>query len=539
MSSEPTASQETDSPIVNTWKMLPRWWIIFVLLFLSLAVVVSFFDQATSRIVFVMTTLLGILLLLLRNLWRPATSIAVRALPVLAFVGLLAGAVYSMRVDEMDGNLIPKRWSWRWDPKPDERVAKLSPTESNKSADLSLTSESDFSQFLGAGRDGFVNIELDPDWNNTPPELVWKKEEFGAGHSGFVAVNGFAVTLEQRGTEELVTCYEIESGDLMWSHSETTRHETVPGGVGPRSTPTIYGGRVYSLGGTGILLCLDGATGSVIWRKELQEEIETTPEAEFDRIQWGRAASPVIDNGRVIVPLGLSGKEGDAEKGASLLALDAETGEEIWRNGTHQISYASPIIATLDDVRQILLVCENNVCGFDVESGEQLWEYPWPGNSAANASCSQPVVIDDQRFLVSKGYAHGAALVELRNEGGQWTAEKIWHKRVMKTKFTNAVFHEGHIYGLDDSILACVDLQTGKRKWKRGRYGHGQVLKVGSQLLVQTESGDVALVELNPESFVELARFSPIQGRTWNSPCLFGKTLLVRNGQEAACYRLP
>ena len=190
-------------------------------------------------------------------------------------------------------------------------------------------------------------------------------------------------------------------------------------------------------------------------------------------------------------------------------------------------------------MRQILLVCESEACGFDAETGELLWQYPWPGDSAANASCSQVVPVDQHRVLLSKAYAHGSALLDVRREGDDWAVKKVWYKRVMKTKFTNAIIYEDHIYGLDDGILGCVELETGKRRWKRGRYGHGQVLLAGDKLLVQAENGDVALVQPTPDDFIETARMSAIEGRTWNYPCLYGKILLVRNSQQAACFRLP
>ena len=523
----------------SKWTVLPVWWWVMAAVLVGGSFAVRNLDQAGGRIALVLAVLLSLLIAATRYLWRPHASFAVRLLPVGALVALIVSSFAAVRVDEMDGNLIPKRVSFRWQPAPDARLAKLEPSTPEKGIDLTTTTDEDFPCFLGPQRNGYLNRELDADWDAHPPEMVWKKEEFGAGHSGFAAVNGYAVTLEQRGEQEIVSCYEVTSGEVVWTHAEQTRHETVPGGVGPRSTPLIANGRVYTMGATGIFLCLEGANGEVLWRKDFLSEINTTAEEEFNKIQWGRAASPLLDGNRIIVPLGLKADPHDEESGATLIALDALTGEEIWRKGNYQISYASPVIATLDGTRQLVLVCESEACGFDAETGEELWSYPWPGNSAANASCSQAYVVDAEHLLLSKAYAHGAALLRVRQDHGDWQAEKVWYKRVMKTKFTNPVLFEDHFYGLDDGILGCIEQETGKRIWKRGRYGHGQVLLVGSKLLVQAESGDVALVEPTPEEFRELGRFSPIEGRTWNYPCLYGKYLLVRNSQQAACYRLP
>lgn len=509
---------------------------------IAICLLVSRVERAGGQLVLNGTVMLAILLALVHYMRRGPGKLMVRSLPLLGFLAILAGLMATLRVDDFNGNLIPTRISFRWQPQPDELLDVPEQLAAAKGVDLSLTSDQDFPEFLGPGRTAAIELELSADWDNQPPRQIWYKDAFGAGWSGFAAVNGYAVTLEQRGEHEIVSCYEIQSGELVWTHLEDARHQTAPGGVGPRSTPTIDNGRVYTLGATGILLCLDGANGKLIWKQNLLDIIGTTQEADMQLVQWGRSASPLLDRGRVIVPLGVSkAPDGTVNGGASLIAFDALTGEQLWAKGRHQVSYASPMIAMLDGVRQIVMVCESEVCGHDAETGDPLWEYAWAGNSSANASCSQPIYAGDDRLFVSKGYAHGSALIRVtRSPSSEWQVEEIWHHlTVMKTKFTNAVLYQGHVFGLDDGILSCVRLEDGRRIWKRGRYGHGQVLRVQNRLLVQAESGDIALVELDPTRFTELARFSPLDGKTWNNPCLFGKYLLVRNGHQAACYLMP
>lgn len=519
---------------------IPRWWLAVVVLGVCSSFVVSLVERAASHLVLAFTLFVAVVLLLLRHLRRGRGTVFVRMIPLIVFLGLLCAGAATVRIDDISGNLIPTRISFRWQLQRDERLTIPAPTASATGIDLATQSAFDFPQFLGPQRNGAVDVEIASDWTTKEPQLIWRNDEFGAGWSGFAAVNGYAVTLEQRGEKELVTCYEVLTGDLKWSHAESSRHQTVPGGVGPRSTPTIYNGRVYSLGATGILLCLDGSTGELIWKRELLRELGTTPEEDIKLVAWGRSASPLIDQGRVIVPLGLAADGDGGLEGASLIALDAVNGEEIWRKGRHQVSYASPTVMTLAGVRQIVMVCENEVCGHDADSGDELWRHPWLGSSSGNASCSQPIDAGRDRVFLSKGYAHGSALIEVKRNGAQWSVAEVWHHlTVMKTKFTNAVLFEGHVYGLDDSILSCVNLETGKRMWKRGRYGHGQVLRAGEQLLVQAESGEVALVALDPREFRQLARFDAVSGKTWNNPCLYGNYLLVRNAEQAACYLLP
>src|SRR5262249_51204775 len=155
------------------------------------------------------------------------------------------------------------------------------------------------------------------------------------------------------------------------------------------------------------------------------------------------------------------------------------------------------------------------------------------------AKASQPIALDDQRVLLTCGYAESTVLLEVTKTGEGWKVKEVWKSRALHTKFTTAIVIGEHAYGLDDGILACVDLATGKRLWKGERYGHGQVLLVGDLLLVQAETGSVALVRVGPQEAKELGRFKALDDKTWNNPALTGQYLLVRNDREAACYRLP
>jgi outer membrane protein assembly factor BamB len=206
-----------------------------------------------------------------------------------------------------------------------------------------------------------------------------------------------------------------------------------------------------------------------------------------------------------------------------------------------QIAYASPSLATLAGRRQITIVNESTVSGHDPVTGQLLWSHPWPGKSNGNASVSQAVAVGDDRVLLSKAYGEGAELLQLsEGTGGQLTVTTVWKSaRVLQTKFNNVVVHQENAFALSEGILECVDLATGRRRWKSGRYGHGQILGVGDLLLVMSEEGELNLVELNPERLVHLGSFQALSGKTWNNLCLYGKQLLVRNAEEAVCYELP
>ncbi len=461
--------------------------------------------------------------------WAPLIVVLLAAVAVAAVT----------RIDRVDGRLVPV-FRFRWTPKPDQLLEAPLVAEGLGNVDISKSTAAAFPQFLGPNRNLIIDdVRLDRDWQNAPPREIWR-QPIGAGWSGFSAVNGFAFTMEQRGPQELITCYEVETGKARWSHGIETRHETVMGGVGPRCTPTIHDGRVYGLGATGVLRCLDGATGELLWSDDILARYGVTPEEDLNAVAWGRAASPLIVDNMVVVPFGGPA----AGPFYSLAAYDAESGELRWKGGDVQVSYSSPVLTTLAGTRQIVIVNESTVSGHVPETGDVLWSHPWNGSSTASASVSQAVPLPGDRILLSKGYGQGAELIRIdATPDSACKATSLWQStRVLKTKFTNVVALAEHVYGLSDGILECVQLSDGRRLWKdrrRADFEHGQLLCVGDVLLAQAEKGDVVMFQPNPSEYHELGRFTALHDQTWNNLCLYGKYLLVRNAVEAACFELP
>jgi outer membrane protein assembly factor BamB len=345
------------------------------------------------------------------------------------------------------------------------------------------------------------------------------------GWSGFAVSGGCAVTQEQRGENELVVCYAFDSGALLWAHTNCVRFSEPMGGDGPRATPTIADARVYALGATGILDCLSLDTGKLIWTHDILKEnsIPNTP--------FGKCSSPLRLDDLVVVTGGMAGK-------GTLLAYRSADGASAWQTGGDQASFTSPMVATLGGKRQILSVNSANVCGYDPKDGHPLWQYAW-GNDKW-PKCAQPVVLDNNRILLSASFQNPTTLLRVtRGSDGKFVVNEIWKNHNLKAAYNNIVTRNGCAYGLDDGILVCLDLATGERKWKDGRYGKGQILLVGDLLLIQTEPGPIALVQANPSGFHELASIPALHAKAWNTPALAGPYLLVRNDQEAACYKLP
>jgi outer membrane protein assembly factor BamB len=451
-------------------------------------------------------------------IWLLFVSRLSKRAKVLSLVGallLLLLVVVALEPRGFSGDVIPV-FGWRWS------EAEL-PAPQESSPRGATSSEFDWPQFQGPRRDGTApGVRLAREWPETPREL-WRVA-VGAAWSGFAIAGDYAVTQEQRGEEEVVSCYDLGSGTLHWLHADTTRWEDGIGGPGPRATPSIHDGRVYTLGGTGRLNALDLATGAPIWSRDVLDDTGARLP------QYGVSASPLVFDGLVIVAAG-------GTRGQSLVAYDAATGERRWAGGTGPPAYGSPRHAVLAGVAQILILNGEAVVGHDAESGRVLWEVPWPGSSEHTF---QPVVLPDDRVFVSTGYGVGGKLFRVRCESPErCSAELLWESRGLKAKFTNVVFREGFLYGLDDGILVCLDPENGERRWKRGRHGHGQVMLVDDLLIVMGEDGSVSMVEANPERYRELSRFQGLAGKTWNHPALAGPYLVVRNDREAACFELP
>lgn len=441
-------------------------------------------------------------------------------LGVLAGFVLLVAAVPALfRIRGVSGDLIPIlefRWA-RHD------LPATNATNAPASIPFAAGDAKSFPQFYGPNRDGVLpGLKLETNWTAHSPELLWR-QKIGAAWSGFAIVGGIGVTQEQRGEEECVVAYEVKTGRQLWLRADRTRYATVIAGEGPRATPTVLSNHVFTCGATGRLNCLDLATGRVVWSRDV------VAEAHGKVPGWGCASSPLIVDGRVIV-------HGGEDTGHTLYAFQTEDGKPVWSAGSASPSYASPMFATLAGVRQVIVFNHRQTAGYDAASGATLWERPW-GNG--NPSCAAPVVIDDNRVLFSGGYGVGAELLELTSEGaGKMSVKQIWRSPRMKSKFAHLFAREGFLYGLDDGVFACVDLQDGAQKWKEGRYGHGQGLLVGENYLLMAESGELVLLRPTPAAPNEIARLPVFGTKTWNPPALAGEHLLVRNDLEAACLRL-
>jgi outer membrane protein assembly factor BamB len=414
-------------------------------------------------------------------------------------------------------------FAWRWSETPEERL--LARTDLAPAAPVPTPTspriEADWPGFRGPARDSVVRgARIETEWGKSPPVELWSRP-IGPGWSSFAVAGNLLYTQEQRGDEEIVACYDARTGEPVWMHADGARFYESNGGAGPRGTPTYRDGRVYSFGATGILNALDASDGAVHWSRNVASDADAAVPG------WGFASSPLVVEDEVIVAAG-----------GKLVAYDAATGEPRWFGPKGGGGYSSPHLVTIDAVEQVLLLNARGLISLKPADGTLLWEHPWPGFRIV-----QPTVIAGGDLLISSSDAAGGIAtrrIAVAHEASGWTVEERWTSRGLKPFFNDLVVHEGHAFGFDGRILSCIDLETGERKWKGGRYGHGQLVLLPEQdvLLVLSEEGELALVAASPERFTELARVPAIEGKAWNHPALVGDTLLVRNGQEMAAFRL-
>jgi outer membrane protein assembly factor BamB len=380
-----------------------------------------------------------------------------------------------------------------------------------------------WTDFRGPNRAGaYTETAIETAWPATGLPRLWK-QPVGGGYASFSVGEGRAYTIEQRRDQEAITAYDVETGRELWVYTYPALFDEILGGPGPRATPVYFEGLVYSLGANGDFYCLSAKTGKPKWSKNILADNQAT------NVHWAMAGSPLIVDEKVIVtPGGANGK--------SIVAYNRLTGAPIWTSLNDRAGYTSPILATLAGRKQIVWISGSRAVGLAVEDGKLLWEFLFPAQMDMN--CSQPVVIDDSNVLLSSAQGPGAALLEITKNGDGYAARPVWQNNRLKNKFNSSVLYQGYVYGFDEAVLACMDPKTGELKWKGGRYGYGQLLLAGSHLVVLTEDGDVVLVRATPEGHQELARFSAIEGRTWNIPAIDNGLLLVRNTTQMACFRL-
>lgn len=470
-------------------------------------------------------------------------SVAIRFGSVGVVVAVLAMFFTQFRL-VWDGDMVPRRLEWRSAPT-QQQVAKAffdletkSPSAQSTdvaSAEKLVATDEDWPGFRGPNRDGIVlHPEIRRDWDRNPPQEIWR-HPVGRAWSAFSIVDRFAFTQEQRDDQECVVAYDVNTGSQIWVHEDEALLSIVDanGGPGPHGTPQFDNGLLYTLGGTGILNCLEPVTGKRIWKTNILTDAGSEKQPAKPPT-WGVSHTPLIVDDLVIVIPGGTATEGAPDFNHGVAAYDKLTGDRKWSVGKHLPSYGSPRVETIHSVRQLLIPNGNGLSGHSLETGVELWFYPLENDPKVNSAMSWK--LDDDSILFGTGYGVGSARIDLKQDGDRWEAVKRWSTNRFRPKFNDFIVKDGFAYGLDDGMLSCLDLKNGSVKWKSGRYGYGQILLFNDLLAVISEDGELMLIPATtskPEVIASKRIFTT--GFCWNHMAYARGKLLLRNANEAAC----
>jgi outer membrane protein assembly factor BamB len=473
----------------------------------------------------VATTALVVWLLL-----TPWVAWPVRRLGMTVAIALAWGYCCLLRLDGVWGDF-QAQVSWRWEKTEEERF--LADRAARKAATKPVVEEGpalklqagDWPSFRGAGRDSrLTGVRIGTDWQAHPPRPLWK-HRIGPGWSSFAVVGDRVFTQEQLDKEEAVVCYDANTGEERWSHTDPGRFEETAGGIGPRATPTFADGWLYTLGANGKLNCLDPATGKVRWSRDIVADSGASVP------RWGFSSSPLVVKGVVMVFAG-------GPEGKSVLCYKADTGKLEWTAGEGKDGYSSPHLLHVGGVDQVAIASDQGLTAIDPASGKVLWKHDWTSSEPV-PRVAQPAAVGDSDVLLGT-QGNGVRRLHVTHETNGWDAQQVWESRAIKPYYNDLVIYKDHLYGFDGNFFTCVSLADGQKTWRERGYGNGQVVLLADQglLLISTEKGEVVLVEANPEQRKELGRFKAIEGKTWNHPVLAHGKLFIRNGEEMACFQL-
>ncbi len=454
-------------------------------------------------------------------------TVFTQRLGLVVLMGLAWSLMLVLRVEGIDGSS-NAQVVWRWSRSAEDEYLASRQADRKAAGDEPIETlalqPGDWPEFRGPNRLGeWHGPAIATNWSESPPKELWRRR-IGPAWSSVLVIGDRLFTQEQRGPKEVVVCLESATGKEIWAHEDEVRFFDGQAGAGPRATPTFWQGRIYSLGGTGILNCLDAASGKARWQRDI------VADSSAPLPMWGFSSSPLVAEGVVSVYAGGKGDQG-------LLGYDAETGERAWSGPTGPNSYSSPQLVSLAGKPQVVFLSDQGLISVEPKSGATQWSHEAPRSGIWRVV--QPRQIDDNTLLVG---SEDLGLVRLDISPDEQPAKTTprWSSRALRPAYNDFVVDGDYVYGFDEGIFCCVDLQQGKRQWKGGRYGHGQVLLLADQhvLLVVSETGQVVLLAATPEKHEELGSFPAVEGKTWNHPVVAHGRLFVRNDREIACFEL-
>lgn len=380
---------------------------------------------------------------------------------------------------------------------------------------------SDWPNFRGPNYDGISDEKLpNKDWKVKPPKELWRIALSDRGYAGPSVAAGRLFIIDHKETKDIVRAVDIKTGKDAWTYPYEDTGKDNYGYA--RATPTYDAGKLYTLSRLGILHCLDAKDGTMIWKRD----IKTLYGGRWRGESWGYAGSPLIDGDKLIVCPG--------GPGASVVALNKASGDEIWKGGgDDQAGYATPVKAAIGGKTQYVIFTGLGVMGVDADKGAQLWSSPW--HTSYDVHAATPLVIGNNVFITSN-YGSGCALIDASVS----PAKEIYNNKVLKAHFNSPIFYEGHIYGIGDpGELNCIAPEKGEVKWKKAGFEKGGVCGIDGMIIaINGSAGDVVLAKLTPESYQEAGRIKPLDRQSWTAPIVSGGKLYVRNLDALVCLDL-
>jgi outer membrane protein assembly factor BamB len=375
----------------------------------------------------------------------------------------------------------------------------------------------DWPQWRGPNRDGISSeTGLLTSWPSGGPKVVWRISGLGVGYSSFSIVGGRMYTQGQRGKQEFVLALDVKTGNKLWE-TVTSRDFENDRGSGPRGTPTFDNGKLYAMTGEGTVVCLDAATGKIIW------QVDSVKKFGGSIPHWGYSESPLIDGDRVIVMPG--------GRGASLVSLDKSTGAVQWKTGDDHAGYSSAILADVGGSKQVIVLSGQSAFGVQESTGELLWRYNKIANNVANIAT--PIYHDGAVFL-SSAYDTGCALLKLNPKGMQ----EVYFNRDMMNHYSSSVLLDGVLYGYSNALLTAMDFKTGKQLWRNRSVGKGSVTYADKHLYALGEDGMVGLIEAAPDAYKEVSRFEYQKGSlpSWSPLVISDGRMYLRDQDNLTSY---
>ena len=392
--------------------------------------------------------------------------------------------------------------------------------------------------YRGPQGDGTTAEALGKVWDAAGPKRVWQAAA-SKGFSSMAVAEGMAVTLVTRDFEgsetEYCVAWDAVSGKELWAaplklakyqgggESGTGDNK---GGDGPRSTPTVAGGKVYVYGSNLDLHCFDGKTGKEVW------SVDVAADYQGKNIAWSNATSPLIEGELVVV--------GGGGKGAAFLAFQKDSGKLKWKAGDDAITHATPTATTMLGERQMIFFMKSGLTSLSPKDGRVLWQQPYKFNVSTAAS---PVVFENVVYC-SAGYGVGSAAFEVKKEGGKYATSELWRVEgdSMNNHWSTPIAYQGYLYGMfsfkkyGDGPVKCVDIRTGKEQWSQAGFGPGNLILAKDRLLALSDKGELVIIEAKPGAYKELARADVLPGKCWSTPTLAGGFIFARSTEEAACF---